>query len=64
MTTDDIYTYSAAHPNMIVNDPADGMTVSDMTLSVKGSFQEHKQNRCSLDCRNQFFAHPERYVQR
>lgn len=64
MTTDDIYTYSAAHPDMIVRDPVGGMTVSDMTLSMKGSFQERKQNRYPLDCRNQFLAHPERYVQR
>ncbi|HEU5348509.1 MAG TPA: glycosyltransferase [Ktedonobacterales bacterium] len=44
-------------------DPVCGMTVSGEPPDVMVTYQEHDYTFCSLDCRNQFLAHPERYAQ-
>ena len=44
-------------------DPVCGMTISESSPELAANYQAHEYLFCSLDCRNQFLAHPERYMQ-
>lgn len=45
-------------------DPVCGMTISESSPDLVATYQEHRYQFCSLDCRGQFLARPERYMQR
>ena len=44
-------------------DPVCGMTISEIEPDLTAFYQERRYLFCSLDCRSQFLARPERYVQ-
>lgn len=46
-----------------LRDPVCGMSVSDVPPEMTVIYQERDYTFCSLDCRNQFLADPERYMQ-